>query len=267
MKRPRPMLAGPWWKDVVVEFLARDSSHGPAEAGHVHRVHFAHGFDHEVPLARESHEIKRCADIGCTLEASPRAGTVRADANVHQFLPKCSPPVVEIVFWGIMISFRIIAAAVAIAVSVPAGADPWVQRPVLRIGQPMRIALPDFAAAGPSETELGSSLSRAIASDLKQSGAFELVDQVAFLDKNVNVDAPPEFSDWRRTRTQGLVVGRITRQPDDRIKVEFRLWDVSSGAQLAGQQFIGSPGDLSGIGHMISGEIYQSIMNEKHTFE
>ncbi|WP_333968837.1 hypothetical protein [Bradyrhizobium sp. CCBAU 45384] len=77
----------------------------------------------------------------------------------------------------------------------------------------------------------------------------------------------PKFADWRRTSTQALVVGRIGRQPDGRIKVEFRLWDVSSGKQLTGWRYIGSPGDVSGVGHLISGEIYQSITNEKHTFE
>jgi hypothetical protein len=38
---------GAWWKDVVVEFLARDSSYGPAEAGHVVEVDFARRFNHE----------------------------------------------------------------------------------------------------------------------------------------------------------------------------------------------------------------------------
>ncbi|WP_441237284.1 hypothetical protein [Bradyrhizobium sp. 930_D9_N1_4] len=166
-----------------------------------------------------------------------------------------------------MISFRIIAASFVITVSAPASADPLLQRPVLRIIQPMRIALPDFVTADPSETELARSLSRVIASDLKPTGAFELVDQVAFPRKNLSVDLPPEFSDWRRASTHALVAGRITRQPDDRIKVEFRLWDVSSGAYLAGQQYIGDPGDISGIGHMISGDIYERITDEKRTFE
>ncbi|MGX1324226.1 Tol biopolymer transport system component [Bradyrhizobium sp. USDA 377] len=168
---------------------------------------------------------------------------------------------------GIVMRFRIIAAVIAIAISGPAGADPFLQRPVIRFGQPVRIALPDFVAAGPSETELANSLSRTIASDLKQSSVFELVDQVAFLKRNVNIDVPPEFSDWRRTSTQALIAGRITRQPDDRVKVEFRLWDVSSGAQLAGRQYIGNPDDLSGIAHMISGDIYERITYEKRTFE
>jgi TolB protein len=166
-----------------------------------------------------------------------------------------------------VIRFLIIAAAVVIAVNVRAGADPLPQRPVIRTSQPVRIALPDFVAASLSETELANSISRAIASDLKQSGAFELVDQVAFLKRDVNIDVPPEFSDWRRTSTQELVAGRITRQPDGRVKVEFRLWDVPSGVQLAGQQYIGNPDDLNRIGHMISGDIYERITHEKHTFE
>ena len=168
---------------------------------------------------------------------------------------------------GTVMRFRIIAAAVVLAVSMPAGADPSLQRPVLRISQPVRIALPDFAAAGPSEIALGKSLSRIIASDLRQSGAFELVDQVAYLTKNVNIHTLPEFADWRRTSTQEFVAGRIIRQIDGRIRVEFRLWDVSSGTQLTGHQYFCSPDDLSGVGHMIAGEIYERVTNEKRTFE
>jgi len=73
MKRPRPMPAGPGGKGVVVEFLARDSFHGPAEAGHVVEVNFARRFDHERRIARQSRKIKRCAEVGCSLEASPRS--------------------------------------------------------------------------------------------------------------------------------------------------------------------------------------------------
>lgn len=69
-KRPRPMPAGPGGKDVVVEILAHDSSHGPAEAGHVVAGDFAHGFDHETPVPRQPCKIKRCADVSCSLRAS-----------------------------------------------------------------------------------------------------------------------------------------------------------------------------------------------------
>ena len=43
------MPAGPGGKDVVVELLAHDSFHGPAEAGHVVEVDFARAFNHGGP--------------------------------------------------------------------------------------------------------------------------------------------------------------------------------------------------------------------------
>src|SRR3954471_6682610 len=70
-KRPRPMPAGPGEKDVVVEFLAHDSFHGPAEAGHVVAVEFARRFDHALRLPQQSRKIKRCVEVRCILEASP----------------------------------------------------------------------------------------------------------------------------------------------------------------------------------------------------
>jgi len=135
------------------------------------------------------------------------------------------------------------------------------------MSEPVRIALPDFVTADPSEAELAHSLSLTIASDLKQSRIFELVDPEAFPRKHVDIEAPPELIDWRRSRTEELVAGRITRQSDGRVKVEFRLWEISSDGQLAGQQYIGNAGDISGIGHMISGEIYQSATRERRAFE
>src|SRR4051794_15585577 len=62
---------GAWWKSVVVEFLAPDSFHGPAEAGHVIAVEFARRFDHALRLPQQSRKIKRCVEVRCILEASP----------------------------------------------------------------------------------------------------------------------------------------------------------------------------------------------------
>jgi hypothetical protein len=69
-KRPRPMPAGPGEKDVVVEFLARDSFHGPAEAGHVFAVGDAHGSVHLNSIPQQSRKIKGCTDVTRILKAS-----------------------------------------------------------------------------------------------------------------------------------------------------------------------------------------------------
>jgi TolB protein len=164
-----------------------------------------------------------------------------------------------------VIRFLIIAVGIVIWANIPARAG--YQHPVLRTYAPMRIALPDFAATDPSEVGLARSISQIIASDLKRDGAFVPVDPASFAEKKADIDQAPYFEDWRVIKAQGLVVGRVTRQPDARIRVEFRLWDAFIGHQLAGQIYIGSPDDLDHIGHMISQDIYERITGEKRSFD
>jgi TolB protein len=167
----------------------------------------------------------------------------------------------------LVIRFLIVAASVVIGANTPASADPFI-RPVLRTYLPVRIALPDFDAAHLFEAEQAHSISRTIAADLKQSGAFVPINEAGIVEKHAGIDEVPTFADWRAIDAQILVVvGRVTRQPDARIKVEFRLWAPFSGKQLAGQQYIGTSDDFSRIGHMISEGIYERITGEKRTFD
>lgn len=166
-----------------------------------------------------------------------------------------------------MIRFLIVAAGVVIAASTPANADPLHQDLVLRTYHPARIALPDFVASGLSEAEPAHLISRIVTSDLTQSRAFAPINQKVFAEKNVSVDEAPNFADWRAINAEELVVGRLTRQPDGRFKVEFRLWDIFSGQQLFGQQYTATPDGFNRIGHMISEQIYEQLTGKKRTFE
>jgi TolB protein len=156
------------------------------------------------------------------------------------------------------------AIAVAIFASMPASAQSR-QDLVLKYYQPMVIAVPDFTAGSPAEAEAAHAIAEIIADDLKQTGVFAPIDRATFTDKKVSIDGPPQFSDWQTIRTQELLVGRITSQPDNRIKVEFRLWDVFSGYQILGQQYFGDPDSFDRIGHIISAEIYVRVTG-KPTF-
>lgn len=166
-----------------------------------------------------------------------------------------------------MIRFLSVAIGIVIAANVPAGADTLVLHPVLKTYQPMRIAVPDFVTSGVSEAGPAHEIAQIIVSDLKQTGAFAPLDPAAFADKTANIDEIPRFADWRAFNAQGLIVGYVTNQPDARIKVKFRLWDVFGGKQLAGQQYTGTPDDVHRMGHMISGDIYERITGEKRTFD
>ena len=100
--------------------------------------------------------------------------------------------------------------------------------------QPMPIAIPDFLGETPADNETAHGVSQIITNNLKRSGLFAPLDPAAFLEKITSVDAVPRFPDWRTINAQALAIGRVTRQPDGRLKAEFRLWDVLAGQQLAG---------------------------------
>ncbi|MGO9356911.1 MAG: Tol-Pal system protein TolB, partial [Xanthobacteraceae bacterium] len=132
---------------------------------------------------------------------------------------------------------------------------------------PLPIAIPNFVAGSPADAEVGVGVSQVITNNLKRSGLFAPVDPAAFIEKISNIDAAPQFASWRTINAQALVTGRMTRQPDGRLKAEFRLWDVVSGQQLTGQQYFTSPEYWRRIAHIISDQIYERLTGEKGYFD
>ncbi|MGV7211771.1 Tol-Pal system beta propeller repeat protein TolB [Bradyrhizobium sp. UFLA05-112] len=133
--------------------------------------------------------------------------------------------------------------------------------------QPIPIAIPNFVAGSPSDGEVGAGVTQVITNNLKRSGLFNPIDQAAYLERITNIDVAPQFQSWKQINVQALVTGRMTRQPDGRLKAEFRLWDVVSGQQLTGQQYFTSPEYWRRIAHIISDQIYERLTGEKGYFD
>ena len=102
---------------------------------------------------------------------------------------------------------------------------------------PLPIAIPNFVAGTPGDAEVGVGVAQVITNNLKRSGLFAPIDQAAFIERITNIDTAPQFQSWKSINAQALVTGRMTRQNNGRVKAEFRLWDVYTGQQLAGQQY------------------------------
>jgi TolB protein len=132
--------------------------------------------------------------------------------------------------------------------------------------QPMPIALPDFLAGSPSDGGSARGISQIITANLRGSGLFSPIDQTP-LNERINFDQQPPFADWGALSAQALVTGRVTRQPDGRIKAEFRLWDVSGKVQLDGQLYFSTPDNLRRVAHIISDRIYERLTGEKGYFD
>src|SRR5207237_9988349 len=132
---------------------------------------------------------------------------------------------------------------------------------------PLPIAIPNFLAGTPADGEVGAGLTGVITNNLKRSGLFAPIDQAAFIEKITDSDKPPQFQNWKTINAQALVTGRATRQPDGRLKAEFRLWDVASAQQLTGQQYVTSPEFWRRIAHIISDQIYERLTGDKGYFD
>ena len=133
--------------------------------------------------------------------------------------------------------------------------------------QPMPIALPDFVGGASGDSEAARGVTQVITNDLKRSGLFAPIDPAAYIERIVNTDAVPRFEDWRAINAQALLTGRLTRQPDGRLKAEFRLWDVFAGQQLTGQQYFATPDMGRRVAHIIADAVYERLTGEKGYFD
>jgi TolB protein len=129
--------------------------------------------------------------------------------------------------------------------------------------QPLPIAITDFVG----DQETGRNITGVITNNLRRSGLFAPIDPGAFIERIASIDVAPRFQDWRVINAQTLVMGRVQRQGDGRFQVAFRLWDISAGQYLIGQQYLTQPENWRRIAHIISDQIYQRLTGEKGYFD
>ncbi|WP_442981147.1 Tol-Pal system beta propeller repeat protein TolB [Rhizobium sp. SL42] len=128
---------------------------------------------------------------------------------------------------------------------------------------PLPIAITDFV----STDGIGAKIAAVVEADLKRSGLFAPVGRAAFIEKISNPDQPPRFEDWKVINAEALVVGRISKEADGRLRAEFRLWDTFAGQQMTGQQFFTQPENWRRVAHIIADAIYERITGEKGYFD
>ena len=129
--------------------------------------------------------------------------------------------------------------------------------------EPLPIAITDFVSAD----GIGAKIAAVVEADLKRSGLFAPVNRAAFIEKITNPDQAPRFEDWKVVNAQALVVGRISKEGDGRLRAEFRLWDTFAGQQMTGQQFYTQPENWRRVAHIIADAIYERITGEKGYFD
>ena len=113
---------------------------------------------------------------------------------------------------------------------------------------------------------IGNEISTVIENNLKTTGLFNPLEKKAFLQKPDVAHLKPRFEDWSLIKAQALITGKVEFK-DDKVRVEFRLWDVLAAREMLALAFTTVPNNWRRIGHIISDKIYERLTGEKGYFD
>ena len=114
--------------------------------------------------------------------------------------------------------------------------------------------------------DIGLEISKVVENNLKQSGLFNPLSRDAFLQKPDIAHLKPRFEDWALIKAQALITGKVTFK-DERMRVEFRLWDVLAGKEMMALAFTTVPNNWRRVGHIITDKVYERLTGEKGYFD
>jgi TolB protein len=117
-----------------------------------------------------------------------------------------------------------------------------------------------------NKKNIGTEISNVVKNNLKQTGLFNPLNKDAFLQKPDIAHFKPRFEDWALIKAQALVTGKVTLV-NEKLRVEFRLWDVLAGKEMMAIAFTTVPKNWRRVGHIITDKVYERLTGEKGYFD
>ena len=113
---------------------------------------------------------------------------------------------------------------------------------------------------------IGAEISLVVENNLLKSGLFNPLDKDAFLQNPNIAHLKPRFEDWALIKAQALITGKVTLV-NEKLRVEFRLWDVLAGKEMMALAFTTVPTNWRRVGHIITDKVYERLTGEKGYFD
>ena len=113
---------------------------------------------------------------------------------------------------------------------------------------------------------VGEEIAKVIEVNFRRSGLFNPLKRESFVQNPDIAHAKPRFEDWRLIKAQALVTGKVTVS-EDKLRTEFRLWDVVAAKEMIALAFSTSPDNWRRVAHLISDKIYQRLTGEEGYFD
>ena len=113
---------------------------------------------------------------------------------------------------------------------------------------------------------IGEEISKVIEMNFRRSGLFNPLKKDSFVQNPDIAHLKPRFEDWRLIKAQALVTGKVMVS-DDKLRAEFRLWDVVAEKEMIALAFSTTPENWRRVAHIISDKIYQRLTGEEGYFD
>jgi TolB protein len=132
--------------------------------------------------------------------------------------------------------------------------------------EPLPIAIAGFVGENADEQAEGQRIVDVIVNNLRNSGVFRPLNPSTFIQKPGDLVRAPRMEDWRQIGAQAVVGGRI-HETGGALRVEFRMWDVSSGQQVVGRALETAAPNWRRLAHKISDAIFERITGDTGYFD
>jgi TolB protein len=126
--------------------------------------------------------------------------------------------------------------------------------------KPVPIAVTGFAG------DSGGEVASIVINNFNHSVFITPIGPERFGQQAVNPDQAPVMDAFRAANAQYVLTGRANRE-GGRVKTAFRLWDVSTGAQVTGQQYTTDANNLRRVAHLVSDAVFTRVTGEKGMFD
>ena len=131
---------------------------------------------------------------------------------------------------------------------------------------PLHVDIKSETIDGIKSKDLGENISKIIEKNFRSTGLFNPLKKDAFVQKPDIAHLKPRFEDWRLIKAQALVTGKLLIK-NDKLKVEFRLWDVTASKEIIALAFTTTPTNWRRVAHIISDKIYERLTGEDGYFD
>jgi len=132
---------------------------------------------------------------------------------------------------------------------------------------PVRIAIPAFSSDSPETEDWAKRIAAVVSADLERSNAFVPLEATALAQERVSLNAKPLFGEWRATNAAVLLVGSVSTVSGGRLRLAFRLWDVSTGEQVIGEQYYAPEKHWRRLAHVAADTVYSRMTGAPGYFD